>query len=145
MAQIYKLSCQLGKIAHVACQAGSDGAQNSQHFFITHEFNKNQNLEQVKISSKWPCARGIFTQPIVHSSVIIIIPVETGGGLRHPAGLPTAVHVPLLRAETGDGLGGAVVRPPLQGCQVRGGGGGPLGRRQQVLQARVVRRNCMII
>ena len=85
----------------------------------------------------------IFTQPIIHSSVIIIIiPVEAGGGLRHPAGLP-AVHVPLLRAEAGDGLGGAVVRPPLQGCQVRGGGGGPLAS-EQVLQARVVRRNCRI-
>ena len=98
----------------------------------------------MKVFSKWPPNDiGIFTQPIIHSPVIIIIPVEAGGGLRHPAGLPAAVHVALLRAEAGDGLGGAVVRPPLQGRQVRGGGGGPL-RRQQVLQARVVRRNCMI-
>ena len=98
------------------------------------------------ISSKWLSASGIFTQPIIHSSVIIIIiPVEAGGGLRHPAGLPAAVHVPLLRAEAGDGLGGAVVRPPLQGCQVRGGGGGGPLASEQVLQARVVRRNCMII
>ena len=95
------------------------------------------------ISSKWLSASGIFTQPIVHNSDINIIPVEAGGGLRHPAGLPAAVHVPLLRAEAGDGLGGAVVRPPLQGCQIRGGGGGPLAS-EQVLQARVVRWNCMI-